>query len=178
VNVSIGTIELSGDMTGLVSTNIADGQIVIGPGSTYSLDYDVTSPGNTTLKVYAGGYDGWASLFLPTVIGSETDDYDNDQRNNFYEYTFAGNPTNALDLGVDPVFTNNAGTLEYTYVKRHDNTNLVYSVKTTTDLVFGTWVNAGFVVMGTNVTGEAYDLVSNSIPTTAGSTFVELEVSN
>jgi hypothetical protein len=110
-------------------------------------------------------------------IGLEGDDYDLDGAINWYEYVMNGDPTNPVVQGVDPTFVDvGGGTFQYTHVIRNDDPDLVYSVKTTTDLLVP-WGDTGSFVLGTNETGGAYDEVINSIPVVEDETFVKLEVS-
>lgn len=106
------------------------------------------------------------------------DDYDNDGRNNLYEYALGGDPENPVSLGLDPIFIKVGSDFQYTHQKRNDDLSLDYDVETTDDLVSGSWVTTGYSVLGTNVLGGAYDEVTNSIPATAAQTYVRLKVTN
>ncbi len=76
-------------------------------------------------------------------------------------------------------FINNAGVFTHTYQQRIDDPNLSCLLQGTTDLVNVPFADNGYAVaIGTKVTGDAYDVVTNSIPTTADETFVRLKVTN
>lgn len=173
VTVHDGVLELSGNKTNNVTGWIASTNIVVS-GSAYTLVYDgiktiltVTNPNY--------GFAGWAATW-GVNIGAETNDYDDDLVNNFYEYAFNGDPTDPLDAGSEPIFAKNGGSLEYIHLVRNDDTNLVYSVQTKDNLVYGTWTNIGYTVMGTNMTGGDYNVVTNLISTLKDQSFIQLKV--
>ena len=112
------------------------------------------------------GYAGWAAEWGGINIGAETNDYDNDGLLNIYEYGLGGDPTNELDQGISPEFgtVDIGGTNWFGYIHPQlsdTNSGLAYSLELTTDLALGTWVNAGYVVSGTNVTSGEIDFVTN-----------------
>jgi hypothetical protein len=167
-----GTFTMTGASTEQFDDALALGMIVSAEGYVNSLE---VIDGNATLSSYLPGYAGWASA---QGIGGENEDEDLDLRDNLYEYALDGDPKDDQDLGVDPVMVDLGGTYEYIHLMRHDDPNLVYSIETTSDLVNPSWANGYTVAIGTNVTGEAYDVVTNSIPTTADEIFVRLRVTN
>lgn len=65
--------------------------------------------------------------------------------------------------------------LVYVHAQRTDDTNLIYYLETTEDLVEAPgWTNAGYAVVATNVTEGTFDFVTNSIPSTAAQNFIRL----
>lgn len=68
--------------------------------------------------------------------------------------------------------------LAYIHLQRNDDTNLVYSLETRTNLVSGIWTNLGYTVIGTNLMGGRLfcDEITNIIPTTALQSFIRLKV--
>jgi hypothetical protein len=122
-------------------------------------------------------YDAWAARFGGEgTIGAATNDYDGDGLVNFGEYAFDGNPTNRLDTGEAPALYNSGGTLVYVHPQRSDDDSLIYTVETSTNLVSGSWTNAGYVVLGTNVTGLTLNYVTNAIPSDQSQTYIRLKV--
>ncbi|QHI69829.1 hypothetical protein [Tichowtungia aerotolerans] len=124
------------------------------------------------------GYVGWA-LSWSVDIGASTNDYDGDGLSNLYEYGLGGDPTDALDQGTSPTVAieNVGGTnwLNYVCPQRSDaGGELTYSVELTTNLVSGTWVNAGYSVLGTNVTGDSLDFVTNTVDMMEDQKFIRL----
>ena len=110
-------------------------------------------------------------------IGSETDNHDGDWLDNLAEYGLGGDPTDPLDRGLVPTLGNDAGTLVYVHAQRTDDPSLSYYLETNADLITGgAWVNTGYSVLATNVTGGLFDFVTNSVPTAADETFVRLRI--
>lgn len=119
------------------------------------------------------GYAAWSSSY-GLAEGALGDD-DNDGLLNRYEYGLGGNPTNGFIDGHLPMFGRSGVGFAYVHARRSDDSNLVYYLETTEDLVDGSgWTNAGYAVVATNVTGGTFDWVTNSIPTTAPQTFIRL----
>jgi len=129
----------------------------------------------TALNVPPTGYNVWAAGY-GIGIGEETNDNDGDLVDNIHEYGAGGNPNDPLDKGYESVFTNTGGSMEYLYAQRTDDANLDYYLETTTDLIAVPWADTGYSVVGTYVTGGDFDVVTNSIPTTAVQTFIRLIV--
>ena len=126
------------------------------------------------LSAYGEWADGWGA-----DIGIETDDYDGDGQLNIYEYGLGGDPTNEFDQGTAPVFgvENIGGTNWFGYVHPQLSgfaSGLRYSLELNTNLVSGTWTNAGYMVEGTNVTGGALDFVTNATDTVSGQKYIRL----
>ena len=109
-------------------------------------------------------------------IGSETNDYDGDRLDNLGEYALGGDPTNDADIGMIPTLENGGGTLAYVHVQRADDSNLVYYLETTTNLVSNTWSNSGYTVMATNVTGETFNYVTNALSIAEDGAFFRLRI--
>jgi hypothetical protein len=113
----------------------------------------------------------------PPLSGPLFDD-DADGRENLLEYALDGDPSDDQDLGVDPTFVKAGSAFEYTYLKRNNDPNLIYTVEMTTDLITGFWTNTGYMVLGTNVTGGVYDEVTSSIPTDSPQSYIRLKIEN
>lgn len=124
------------------------------------------------------GYDAWVQLFGGAgLIGGETNDYDGDGVPNLGEYALGGNPTNAFDAGAEIIWMNAGGTMLLIHPQRADDSSLVYRVETSTNLITGAWTNAGYVVSGTNVTGNTLNYVTNAVPADQDQTYIQLKVS-
>lgn len=122
----------------------------------------------------------YGSIWTTVIPGDPgtgfSEDFDNDGLNNFYEYALDGDPEDILDVGFDPVFVKEGSTFRYIHRHRTDDSNLVYRVEATTDLVNGTWVPATYTVVGsTPITGE-YDEVINEISTDDPNVFIRLKI--
>jgi hypothetical protein len=173
ITLEEGTFTTTGTSTDDIDEGLASGLIVIAEGYSSLVS---TNTGDAILYSYLPGYASWSGI---NGVGTENQDEDEDLRDNLYEYALNGDPNDPLDLGEDPVMTDLSGSLEYTHLMRHDDTNLVYSVETTTDLVNVPFAAIGYTVaVGTNVTGDAYDVVTNHVPTTADEIFIRLKVTN
>ncbi len=176
INLLDGVIELNGNKSNYFETVIASGFIVIAPGLPYSIDVGVTTPNKTTLRVARPGYAAWAQTW-GVDIGSETDDYDNDMADNLWEYAANGNPTNALDTGTAPMLENAAGVIRYIHLQRADDPFILYTVQTRDALTSGSWANSGTMVLGTEVTGGDYNVVTNLVNPVEDQSFLRVEVS-
>ena len=121
-------------------------------------------------------YDEWTATYGgEEVIGTSTNDYDYDGVGNLAEYALGGNPTNAAFQGTLPIFIKAGGGFEYIHPQRSDDPRLVYTVETRTNLLAGSWIVLDAVV-GTNMTGESLNEVTNRVDTTEGKMFIHLRV--
>lgn len=146
-------------------TSGPDGYAVAG------FSFDIVGIGQLTYAEWAGT---WG-----VAIGSETDDADLDGLLNLSEYALGGDPTNGTAApAVLPVLIPVAAGLDYVHVQRNNDTSLVYTVESTTDLVFGSWANADSSVIGTDVLGGLFDTVTNSVSTAADQLFLRLKIEN
>lgn len=165
----------------IVGANIATG--VYPPGDPiYTTYVDRLLDGGGTLTVDPDaelkGYTLWAGGWM-VDIGTETNDYDVDGLLNVYEYGLGGDPTNALDQGVSPVFeiVDDGGSDVFRYIHPQlsdPNSGLDYHLELNTDLATGSWVDAGYTVSGTNVTVGTLDFVTNTTDTVDGEKFIRL----
>jgi hypothetical protein len=121
------------------------------------------------------GYDLWASDWN-TDIGSATNDFDSDGVNNLYEYGLGGSPTNSQDHGMMPVFSKSGKGFIYVHPKRSDDTNIIYTIESTTNLVSGTWTTESFAVTGTNRTGGTLNFVTNEVDAVDFEKFIRLKI--
>jgi hypothetical protein len=64
----------------------------------------------------------------------------------------------------------------YIHAKRSDDPSLIYTVETSTNLVSGVWTNAGYSIIGTNVTGEILDYMTNAVPADNEQMYMRLKV--
>lgn len=178
MDVAGGTVIVNGDIRSDVAAWESDGRMTAyGGAGTLVVDYNVSLPGKTTVtaQLPAYGYDAWAGGW-GVDIGADTNDFDADLRNNFYEYVLNGDPTNALDSGVVPILGNDGSGLLFIYLQRNDDTNLIYEVETAADLISNVWTNSGYTVLGTHFTGGVYDEVTNAVPTVDAQRFIRLKV--
>ena len=104
------------------------------------------------------------------------DDYDKDGRNNLYEYALNGDPEDRKNDGSEPTFVKGLTSFDYVHLQRNDDPRLSYEVQTCADLVAGSWTNTGSTITGTNVTGDAYDDVTNSIPADSPQRYIRLRI--
>ncbi|MEA2068554.1 MAG: hypothetical protein U9P12_05085, partial [Verrucomicrobiota bacterium] len=127
----------------------------------------------TGTNVGLSAYENWASDF---GVGVETDDDDNDGLLNVYEYGLGGDPTNAADQGISPVYAVDGGVMTYIHPQLSDPANgLDYHLETRDDLVFGSWSNVGYTVTGTNIVVGDFDYVTNEVSTaTKAEQFIQL----
>jgi hypothetical protein len=122
-------------------------------------------------------YDAWAALWLPANVSSPASDNDADGLNNLYEYGLNGNPINGTQAPAAlPTFTKTGESFIYVHPKRSDDANLVYTVETTTDLVFGSWTSTGYTVGGTDVTGGTLNYVTNTVDTVEDQKYIRLKI--
>ena len=120
------------------------------------------------------GYDAWAAQ-QSEVIGAPNVDHDGDSRNNLYEYALNGDPTDPLNKGVDPTFIRAGNKLKYVNLQRRNAPDLTYSVEITSNLVSGVWTNTG-VGAQTNLTGGAYDVITNNISILYPQCYIRLKI--
>ena len=151
--------------------NSSEDEETIRFGATISLTGRYAREGRATQQ----GYDLWATQW-DVDIGSSTNDYDYDDLSNLYEYGLGGNPTNGLDRGTLPVFSKSGSAFLYVHPKRSDDTNITYTVETTTNLVSGVWTNQGYTITGTNITGGLFNFVTNEIDTVRNINFIRLRI--
>jgi parallel beta-helix repeat protein len=110
-------------------------------------------------------------------IGSETNDFDGDGLDNLAEYALGGNPTNKADVGIVPTLRNDSGTLIYVHVQRADDSNLLYSLETSTNLMSNIWTSFGYTAV-TNVTGQTFNYVTNTWSNNCEGAFFRLRIEN
>ena len=176
VDVRNGLVVLARDQTSAVNGYIAAGNLIAYGGvGQLEADYNLSHSGFTTVSATASGYDIWA---VEHGIGAGNDDDDGDSQGNFYEYVMRGNPTNALDRGIEPSFFVQNGELIYAHLHRNDDPGLVYSLEATTNLANGIWTDAVSTIVGTNVLGGAYDEIINEFPADNQNAFIRLKITN
>jgi hypothetical protein len=139
-------------------------------------DYDNDTKTLSLVSTAGSTYAQWTLGWGTNDIGAATNDYDLDGLNNLYEYALGGNPTNAAIQGSSPVFAKSGSGFIYVHPMRSDDTSLVYTVETRTNLLSGTWTNQGCTVTGTNVTGETLDFVTNDVDTVDNEKFIRLRI--
>jgi hypothetical protein len=135
---------------------------------------------NLTFSVKAiDGYYAWASSYH--LAGGPSGDDDQDGLSNIHEYGVGGDPTDALNQGTSPEFSivNSGGGNVFSYVypqRSGSGSELSYTLELNTNLVSGVWTNAGYAVMGTNVTGGSLDFVTNVTDTAEDQKFIRLVI--
>ncbi|HKL21037.1 MAG TPA: hypothetical protein VJ904_04480, partial [Tichowtungia sp.] len=96
---------------------------------------------------------------------------------NFYEYAMGGDPTDGQPPADKPVLIRSGGSYYYVYPKRSDDAALTYTVEITTNLLDSeSWMDAGYSVTGTDVTGGIIDFVTNAVDTVDSETFIRLRI--
>jgi hypothetical protein len=120
-------------------------------------------------------YEFWISKYDVGTDTNKTDNPDGDAWPNVYEYGLNGNPT-VTNSVIQPVFQQAGGNFEYIHAQRNNDTNLVYSLEITDDLVTGIWSSTGYTVSGVNTnSGIAnFDTVTNAIPIDDPEKFIRL----
>jgi len=165
----------------LTTTVVTSNSISAGPHKVKfhasSGNYNVDWVSFEAVSAVPPGYEGWATNY--NLVEPETGDDDNDGLSNIYEYGLGGDPTNALDQGTSPVFgiENDGGTNTFGYIHPQlaaTNSGITYHLELNTDLVAGTWINAGYLVIGTNDTGGELDFVTNVTSTVEDEKFIRL----
>jgi hypothetical protein len=117
-------------------------------------------------------YDTWAAGY--GVTNGLADDHDGDGLENLLEYALNGDPTNGFADTEAPFFGSGSGGLNYVYAQRTDDDALSYFLEVTDSLTYPTWTNTGYTVEGTNITGETFDYVTNTLPTADDAAFIRL----
>jgi hypothetical protein len=100
---------------------------------------------------------------------------------NLSEYGIGGDPTDALDTGLatQTFLENSGGTNWFTvvYPARAANDGVTLFLETSDSLTAPEWENAGYTVLGTNVTGGEFNTISNRISTADSQTlFARLRI--
>ncbi len=172
---------LAMDFTGTdtVHSITLDGVATLSPGTYSAADLTVLGSGTYTgtgfLAATTGGagYDAWESSY--GVSEGRTGDDDNDGLLNVYEYGLGGDPTNAMDQGIAPMYVADAGGFTYIHPQLSDaNSGITYHLELNTDLVSGIWTNAGYTVDGTNIVAGDFDFATNTTTTTEDKKFIRL----
>ena len=94
---------------------------------------------------------------------------------NLLEYALDGDPTTYGDS--EPTMTKEGSEFKYIHNQRSDDPALTYTVETSADLTANDWASAGVAAV-TNVTGTDFDVVTNTVPTTASQSYIRLKVEN
>ncbi len=121
-------------------------------------------------------YQAWA--LGHAVLGSETDDDDQDGLPNRSEYALGGNPTNPADRGHVPTLGTRTTWLDYVHVQRSaPNSGVTYSVEVSDNLVSPDWTTNGVEIVGTGVLDAEFDTVTNRVSTeTKTNQFIRLKI--
>ncbi|MEA2068552.1 MAG: LamG-like jellyroll fold domain-containing protein, partial [Verrucomicrobiota bacterium] len=132
---------------------------------------------NYTVAGYPAWVDGWG-----VDLGAETDDFDGDGLLNIAEYAFGGDPTNTSNSGTFPTFgivDAGGGSHAFNYVHPQlsdPDSELAYHLLLSTNLMDTAWANAGYSILGTNVTGGSLNFVTNAIDAADREKFIRLMV--
>ena len=128
-------------------------------------------------------YETWYNAFqLEGTNAAVAANPDGDYLNNLYEYALGGNPTNAADQGISPVYeiVENAGTNWFMYthpVRALSDSGLNYYLETTTNLAAGAWTNCGYETVGFSAPVGGFSYCTNRISTEEfGTMFIRLIV--
>jgi hypothetical protein len=171
VETSVITTNVAGQSTGAkLNDNLASGSGGSPLGPAFVPQIRIKFSDNRS------GYLQWTDNYLPTVIGEGSVDYDLDGLDNLYEYGLNGNPTDKQNQGTLPEFTNTGGGFAYIHPKRSGDTNVVYTVETTGNLIYTPWTATGYTVGGTGVSGGTLDFVTNMIDMAESQKFIRLRI--
>lgn len=130
----------------------------------------------TVLSTNLTTFDIWA-IDNGVSPGTELDDDDGDGLDNLSEYALGGNPTDGVTSSASlPELMYTGSGFEYVHAQRTNGAGVVYYLEISDDLVSGSWSNAGYTVVGTNVTGGALDFVTNQVPAVDSQKFIRLQV--
>lgn len=150
-----GTLDPT-DLSGDVGAYGAKGELSLSNNTVY-----ITVEGADTSP-----YGLWAKSY---GLLDPNSDPDGDGYDNLQEFAYGGNPTNAAAIAYAPV----AGTLDvggtnwltlvYGY-RSGANPGVAYECMTVSELIYGTWTNAGISVLGTGTLDASFDVVTNAIP--------------
>lgn len=66
--------------------------------------------------------------------------------------------------------------MSYHHLRRNDDTNLVYLVESSTNLLSAVWTKVGYTVTGTNVIDGVCDEIFYRILVNAAETYIRLEI--
>ncbi|MDZ8118441.1 hypothetical protein [Pontiella agarivorans] len=104
------------------------------------------------------GYDGFKEFFgmLGEPNSGPNDDYDSDGLNNLYEFALGGHPANGtIDPAMLPTMTLAGDSVAYTNMMlTAGDAGISYWVEQCDDLITGTWTNAGWSSVSTNLTAD------------------------
>ncbi|QBG46738.1 hypothetical protein EGM51_04750 [Verrucomicrobia bacterium S94] len=112
------------------------------------------------------------------LSGGVLDDDDSDGIVNLHEYAFGGNPSDAGDAGILPVYVvdNQAesNVFKYVYVRLTDpDSGIIYRLEVSDSLSSTNWADTGYTVsVGTESNG--FESVTNSIPMVGTNQFIRL----
>jgi len=83
-------------------------------------------------------------------------------------------------MGGDPILRYSGGELLYIYHRRNDDSNLVYQVETSTNLVSNVWTSTGYTVQGIHEFGGGmyYDAVTNLLSREWRKQFIRLIIAD
>jgi hypothetical protein len=140
----------SGDATEVQIDLYADGTF---NGPVYMDDFSLA------LLEQAFSYDRWAS---DNGVGLPNADADDDGLDNLYEYALDGDPNSALKPLV-PASIQTTNLFEYAHLLRNDDLSLICTTEVSTNLINGTWTDAGIVTV-TNGSAGAYDDITHTLP--------------
>ena len=171
----------TGDASGTVGWGLSHGMIVpTGSASGIEWDYNVTTPGETTVRGVLF-YPAWAVEYGldPNGNGARTEDPDFDGMDNLLEYALGGNPTNDDKAIIHPTSIFTASDIEYVYRRRTDadTRGLTYDLVLNTnglESAFGNVSNSFETAVGT--IDADFESVTNVIPAGIDLGFVNLEV--
>jgi len=123
------------------------------------------------------GYGEWSTSF--SLAGGAYGDDDSDGLVNLHEYGLGGDPTNSADTGYAiSFFPGDTNDFRYVYPRRTSpDAGLAYRLETSSDLVSGSWTNAGYVELpSTGIIDSEFEAVTNQIPLGDPCGFLRLRV--
>ncbi|MDF7799093.1 hypothetical protein P4C99_06435 [Pontiellaceae bacterium B1224] len=124
-------------------------------------------------------YDVWLEEQYPDLglDAGKTDNPDGDALDNWNEYAFGGNPTNAADTGypVEYGAVDGGSFFAYIHALRKGCDDLGYVIEIRDDMVIGAWTNDTVSVASTNENFTAdFSAVTNLFPTDVGLRFIRM----
>jgi hypothetical protein len=128
-------------------------------------DLEEVRAGTPILELELGDYDTWAGNFAKADLSDPTADFDGDGVENLMEYALGGSPINADYASVLPVFQPLENDFYYVHNERTDDSNLIYTVEMTTNLLSNGWNTNGLEFVGTAGFSNVWNVVTHKVST-------------
>ena len=118
------------------------------------------------------GYDLWASN--NSLTGNASDDEDGDGMSNLAEYLLGRDPAVSGDVEKTELIISGSDIHIVTPFRKDIDQSVQYSYQVSDDLVFGSWSNVTFGVIGTNDSDSVINIITNSTPANDSAMFIRM----